>query len=50
MTMNRLLKYLCKFGVIKHDMVVEAVGLRRRYLICDRCDGNRVLLVGDNRD
>ena len=49
MTMNRLLKYLCQYGIIKHIMVVEAVGLRTRYLVCDRCDGKRVLLVRDDR-
>ena len=47
--MNNLLKYLCRFNIIKHDMVIEADGLHRRYLVCNRCDGNRVLLIGDSR-
>jgi hypothetical protein len=47
--MNKISKYLCKFHVIKHNMVVEAVGLHQRYLVCGRCDGNRILLVGDKR-
>ena len=49
MRVTRLFRYLCKFNIIKHTMVVEAVGLRQRYLVCGRCDGNRLLLVGDNR-
>jgi hypothetical protein len=49
MKMTRLFKYLCKSNVIKHTMVVEAVGLRQRYLVCSRCDGNRLLLVGDKQ-
>lgn len=47
--MSSLFKYLCKFKIIKHEMVIEAVGLHRRYLVCGRCDGGRVLLIGDNR-
>ena len=47
--MNSLLKYLCRLNIIKHNMVIEAVGLHRRYLVCNRCEGKRVLLIGDNR-
>jgi|14BtaG_2_1085337.scaffolds.fasta_scaffold16407_2 hypothetical protein len=47
--MIRLSKYLCKFNIIKHTMVVEAIGLRQRYLVCERCNGNRLRLLGDER-
>ena len=49
MRVTRLFKFLCKFNIIKHTMVVEAAGFHRRYLVCGRCDGNRLLLVGDKQ-
>ena len=46
--MNSLLKYLCRLNIIKHKMVIEADGLHRRYLVCDRCNGKRILLIVDD--
>lgn len=41
-----LAKYLCRWGIIKHNMVIEARGLQERWLICDRCDGNEICISG----